>query len=102
MIVRTSSGAAGAVTVTAEETDADWTVTVADTGPGLPAKAREHLFSPFQGSFRKGGIGLGLVISAELVRGHGGKLDLLRSDGTGTAFRIRLPKGVSVLAQPAA
>ena len=63
---------------------------------------REHLFSPFQGSFRKGGIGLGLVISAELVRGHGGKLDLLRSDGTGTAFRIRLPKGVSVLAQPAA
>ena len=97
-----ATGAAGEVTVTAEETDADWTVTVADTGPGLPAKAREHLFSPFQGSFRKGGIGLGLVISAELVRGHGGKLDLLRSDGSGTAFRIRLPKGVSVLAQPAA
>ena len=97
-----ATGREGSVTVGAEETDGEWTLMVADTGPGLPAKAREHLFSPFQGSFRKGGIGLGLVISAELVRGHGGKLELLRSDAAGTAFRIRLPKGVSVLAQPAA
>lgn len=97
-----ATGRSGRVTVGAEETDADWTLTVADTGPGLPAKAREHLFSPFQGSFRKGGIGLGLVISAELVRGHGGRLELVRSDETGSVFRIRLPKGVTVLAQPAA
>ena len=41
---------------------------------------------------RKGGTGLGLVIAAELVRGHGGELSLLRSDDTGTEFELRLPK----------
>ena len=37
-------------------------------------------------------IGLGLAIAAELVRGHGGRLDLMRSDAGGTDFVIRLPK----------
>jgi signal transduction histidine kinase len=41
---------------------------------------------------RKGGSGLGLVIAAELIRGHGGRLELLRTDDSGTVFAIRLPK----------
>ena len=61
----------------------------------LASKAREHLFTAFQGGARKGGSGLGLAISAELVRGHGGRLDLVRSDADGTEFLIRLPKSVS-------
>ncbi|MCA8879520.1 MAG: HAMP domain-containing histidine kinase [Rhodobacteraceae bacterium] len=97
-----ASGREGQVTVGADESDADWTLSIVDTGPGLPPKAREHLFSPFHGSFRKGGIGLGLVISAELIRGHGGVLELVRSDSAGTEFRIRLPKGEAALAMPAA
>ena len=40
-----------------------------------------------------GGVGLGLVIASELVRGHGGKLELVRSDDEGTEFRITLPQG---------
>jgi hypothetical protein len=55
------------------EDDSDWWIKVGDTGPGLPARAREHLFTAFQGGARKGGSGLGLAISAELVRGHGGR-----------------------------
>ena len=43
-----------------------------DTGPGLPTKAQEHLFTPFQGGARKGGSGLGLAIAAELVAGTAG------------------------------
>ena len=66
-------------------------IRIGDTGPGLPAKAREHLFEAFQGGARKGGVGLGLAISAELVRGHGGRLELVRSDQEGTEFRIWLP-----------
>ncbi len=66
-------------------------IRIGDTGPGLPAKAREHLFEAFQGGARKGGVGLGLAIAAELVRGHGGRLDLIRSDQDGTEFRIWLP-----------
>lgn len=68
-------------------------IRIGDTGPGLPAKAREHLFEAFQGGARKGGVGLGLAISAELVRGHGGRLELVRSDQEGTEFRIWLPDG---------
>lgn len=66
-------------------------IRIGDSGPGLPPKAREHLFEAFQGGARKGGIGLGLAIAAELVRGHGGKLELIRSDQDGTEFRIWLP-----------
>ena len=67
-------------------------IRVGDTGPGLPPKAREHLFMAFQGSARKGGSGLGLAIAAELVRGHGGRLDLVRSDAEGTEFMLHLPR----------
>lgn len=82
----------GTVEIVGREDDASWIVEVSDTGPGLPKKAREHLFTPFQGGIRKGGTGLGLAISAELIRGHGGVLELTRSDAEGTLFTIRLPK----------
>ena len=89
----TAAGTPGAIRVKARELDDQWCITVSDTGPGLPPKARENLFTPFQGGTRKGGSGLGLAISAELVRGHGGTLSLSHSDETGTTFEIRLPKG---------
>ncbi|MCA3511007.1 MAG: HAMP domain-containing histidine kinase [Rhodobacter sp.] len=89
-----ATGAEGTITISGGEDDSDWWIKVADTGPGLPARAREHLFTAFQGGARKGGSGLGLAISAELVRGHGGRLELLRSGEGGTAFLIRLPKTV--------
>ncbi|AMY67739.1 sensor histidine kinase [Frigidibacter mobilis] len=86
---------AGTVEVGAGEDDGFWWIRVGDTGPGLPERAKAHLFQPFQGGTRKGGTGLGLAISAELVRGHGGRLELVRSDEEGTEFMIRLPKTVT-------
>ena len=68
-----------------------------DTGPGLPKRAQEHLFTPFQGGVSKGGTGLGLAIAQELIRGHGGDLTLNRTDETGTQFRILLPKSDATL-----
>lgn len=82
----------GEINVEAYEDDSAWWVVVTDTGPGLPPKAKEFLFQPFQGGVRKGGSGLGLVIAADLVRGHGGRLVLSRTDNTGTTFKIQLPK----------
>ncbi len=64
-------------------------VEVADTGPGLPKPAREHLFVPFKGSTH--GVGLGLAIVAELVRMNGGTVWLERTGATGTVFAFRLP-----------
>ena len=63
---------------------------VSDTGPGVPQKTREHLFEAFQTSGRPGGSGLGLAIAAELVRAHGGNIQLV--EGTiGATFRIVIP-----------
>ncbi|WP_116087267.1 HAMP domain-containing sensor histidine kinase [Tropicimonas sp. IMCC34011] len=89
-----ATGEFGEIGVSATESDDGWTLIVQDTGPGLPPKAQEHLFSPFSGGTRKGGFGLGLSIAADLVKGHGGTLDLARTDDTGTTFRIVLPKAV--------
>ena len=85
------SGSGGEISIAATEAPDAWVIRVADTGPGLPAKARQHLFTPFQGGARKGGSGLGLAISAELVRGHGGQLALEDSSDAGTVFKITLP-----------
>ena len=92
-----ATGREGRVSVSAREDDAAWHVVVSDTGPGLPPKARDNLFRAFQGGVRKGGTGLGLVIAAELVRGHGGRLELRSTDETGTVFAIVLPKTMAVL-----
>ncbi|WP_425073655.1 sensor histidine kinase [Sagittula sp. S175] len=89
----TATGEGGEISVAARAEDDAWIIEVTDTGPGLPPKAREHLFQPFQGGVRKGGSGLGLAIVSELIRGHGGTLTLKNSDETGTCFSIRLPMG---------
>lgn len=93
-----ATNAPGSVTLRAREDDTAWFIDVVDTGPGLPKKAKEHLFQPFQGGVRKGGTGLGLVIAAELVRGHGGRLELAKTGTDGTVFTIQLPKADLALA----
>jgi signal transduction histidine kinase len=65
-------------------------VEVRDNGPGVPQKAREHLFEAFTGSQRKGGTGLGLAIAAEIVAVHGGHLKL-RDTEKGAAFVFEIP-----------
>ncbi|OED47499.1 sensor histidine kinase [Leisingera sp. S232] len=87
----------GQVTVDAQEEADAWYITVADTGPGLPQKAQDNLFTPFQGGIRKGGTGLGLAIAGELARGHGGSVTLKETGAQGTVFEIRLPKGDGAL-----
>jgi signal transduction histidine kinase len=65
-------------------------IEVSDTGPGVPERARVHMFQAFQGAVRAGGIGLGLAIAAELVRAHGGEIRLV--PGTiGATFSITIP-----------
>ena len=79
------------ITLSARRTGSVVEIWVADTGPGLPAKARENLFQPFRGSARSGGTGLGLAIARELVIAHGGSISLDETVTQGTAFRIELP-----------
>lgn len=87
-----ATGDSGEICVRANRTPSGVQIYVCDTGPGLPEAAKNKLFQPFQGSVRKGGTGLGLAIAAELVRGHGGTLELAETSSDGTCFRIFLPQ----------
>jgi signal transduction histidine kinase len=80
----------GLVRVAAHREGRKVLIDVSDTGPGVPAKARENLFKAFQASTKKGGTGLGLVIASELIQAHGGTLTLADSE-VGATFRIELP-----------
>lgn len=79
------------LTISSERTGTVCRILVSDTGPGLPRKARENLFAAFRGSARSGGTGLGLAIANELVRAHGGTLELVESVGGRTVFAITIP-----------
>ncbi|HEX2554607.1 MAG TPA: HAMP domain-containing sensor histidine kinase [Microvirga sp.] len=85
-----SSGAPPRVTVTAWREGRAVVITVADNGPGVPDRVRANLFTPFAGAGRAGGAGLGLTISAELVRLHGGGISLEPSP-VGACFRVVIP-----------
>jgi signal transduction histidine kinase len=79
------------LSISAERQGSVSRILVTDTGPGLPKKARENLFAAFRGSARLGGTGLGLAIAYELVRAHGGSLELVESRGGRTVFAITIP-----------
>jgi signal transduction histidine kinase len=66
-------------------------IELADTGKGVPPAAQAHLFEAFAGSTRPGGTGLGLPIAREIMRAHGGDVELAHTGDDGTAFRLTLP-----------
>jgi signal transduction histidine kinase len=79
------------LTVSASRDSGSVSIRVEDTGLGVPAAARAHLFRAFQGSVRPGGTGLGLAIAAELVRAHGGSIALVETSRPGATFAIMIP-----------
>jgi signal transduction histidine kinase len=73
------------------ERDGDWALArITDSGPGIDAQARRHLFEPFS-TTKPGGTGLGLAASLEIARAHGGDLIALSSVAAGASFVLRLP-----------
>jgi signal transduction histidine kinase len=80
----------GRIQVMAERQGQRVMIEVSDDGPGVPQKARAHLFQAFQGSARKGGTGLGLAVAHELVTAHGGTIRL-RDSEVGAVFVVEIP-----------
>jgi signal transduction histidine kinase/streptogramin lyase len=67
-------------------------VEVADNGNGIPEKDKEKIFQPFLTTKPAGeGTGLGLSLSYDIVKGHGGELLLETKEGKGTTISIILP-----------
>ncbi len=77
--------------------DAEWVnIHVRDNGPGIPAEKQRRIFEPFVQVDRRlntpqEGVGLGLAISRDLVRGMGGELSVESAPGEGSTFTLRLP-----------
>ena len=65
-------------------------ITVADTGPGIPADAQRRIFEPFFTTKTKG-TGLGLPVARRIIEAHDGKINVTSEAGQGTRFIINLP-----------
>ena len=71
-------------------------ITVDDDGPGIPESEREEMMRPFRRLDRSrnpdtGGLGLGLAIARDVIRSHGGEIELSRAPQGGLRVTLRLP-----------
>lgn len=87
----------GEVRVRLTTTTGEAILTVADTGPGIPAADQEHIFDRFYRVDKardrsSGGTGLGLAICRSLAEAHGGSIDCQSKENEGTTFWVRLPR----------
>ncbi len=83
----------GTITITtACVDDATVSVSVADTGKGMPPEVLEHIFEPFYTTKPVGkGTGLGLSLAWEIIERHHGRIEVTSEPGKGTIFTITLP-----------
>ena len=95
----------GAVRVGARRSDGQYLVSVADTGPGIPASDQQRVFGEFQqvdnsSTRMKGGTGLGLAIAKRMVEMHGGRLWVESDLGGGSTFYFTIPVGRNAERRP--
>lgn len=89
---RKHGGSGGRITVTVRSEGDEVSVTVADCGPGIPPDELPHVRERFfKGSSKARGSGIGLAMADEIVRLHGGRLDIESQYGAGTTVIITLP-----------
>jgi signal transduction histidine kinase/putative methionine-R-sulfoxide reductase with GAF domain len=87
----------GEVRVTAKAINGHFNISVADTGPGIPADHQTRIFEQFHqidssNTKAKGGTGLGLAIAKEIVEMHGGRIWVESTVGKGSTFQMEIPK----------
>lgn len=88
LIVRTRESSEGVI------------LSVVDNGPGIPRELLPHIFDAFR-TTKPEGTGLGLGISASLVRDHSGQIWAESEPGRGAAFFVRLPRAAEARQKPA-
>jgi signal transduction histidine kinase len=93
--------AGGRIHVQARPDGREALLTVHDTGIGIAEGSLERVFERFYRgddarNRQSGGVGLGLAIARELVTRHGGRISVTSTEGAGSTFEIRLPRGAKV------
>ena len=67
-------------------------ISVRDNGPGIPSNIVEKIFQPFFTTKPTGqGTGLGLSLAYDIIKGHGGEINVATREGKGSEFKINLP-----------
>ncbi len=94
------SPAGGAVTVSLSDEPGEAVVSVTDEGPGIRDEDLPHVFERFyRGQAARAGaapgVGLGLALTQEIVRAHGGRIQVFNGPGQGATFALRLPRVAS-------
>ena len=84
----------GSILVRAARDGAEIILTVADSGPGIPAEDKARVFDSFTATVADG-AGLGLTLVRRFVDLHGGRVELADGEPTGTVVTVRLPAGVA-------
>lgn len=84
-------GRHGRIEVVLTQNDAQWQVTVADNGTGIPAGVQEKVFSP-NFTTKSSGTGLGLAMARQMVEQGGGSIYFTTTPGEGTVFFVEWPK----------
>ena len=80
------------VSVTTKKKGENIEIKVVDNGNGIPKKALDKIFQPFFTTKPSGqGTGLGLSLSYDIVKAHGGELKVKTKENEGTEFSILLP-----------
>jgi signal transduction histidine kinase len=74
--------------ITAKTCEGVIQVDVVDNGPGISEKVLACLFIPFSSSTKIGSTGLGLSITRDIIRAHGGEITVLKTGHSGTTFRL--------------
>jgi signal transduction histidine kinase len=84
----------GLITIETRADDATARISISDNGCGIPEKIRERIFDPFFTTKEVGkGTGQGLAIARSIVvERHGGKIEVVSQEGSGTTFTISLPR----------
>jgi two-component system sensor histidine kinase BaeS len=82
----------GRIAVAASSDDERVYIDIVDNGCGIPDEDRPHIFERFYKG-KSGGLGIGLAIVHELVTAHGGFVSVRSAAGSGTSFRVVLPRG---------
>lgn len=81
----------GTLTVEVRAGQENWTLTVQDTGIGIPEERMALIFSPFMTFGKPHGTGLGLAIAKKVVEDHGGSIDVNSELNQGTIFTLTFP-----------
>jgi signal transduction histidine kinase len=91
----------GSVMINAAFNETEQSITVQDTGLGIPEESIPHLFEKFyrvrEHEGKIAGTGLGLSISKQIIQGHNGRIEVKSKMGVGTSFTVHLPRTSKIM-----